>query len=396
MDQMFLIRTAKEMGLRVLAVDMNPDSVGFELADDTAIISNRDVPAIIKYLDQYHKNGNKVSGVITMGSDIPEVISRLSEHLKTPHISLETAKLSTDKYLMKQAFQSKGIPIPWFQEIDSFLDLKEVIAQRGLPLVIKPVDRSGSRGVFFLQNESNVESLFLKSKEFSYSERVMVEEYLPGDQISTETIMYQGKGLSPGFSDRNYAGMERFHPQIIENGGWTPSCLNQSQRQAVEDLVEQTSLALGVTNGVTKGDVVLTPEGPKIIEMAARLSGGDFCESLVPLSIGVNYVKTCIEIAIGEKPHLEELKPKFQRACANRYFFPESGRLVRIEGVEEVQKQPWLKKLEFWYEPGESVPEMLSHAHRFGVFVVEGQDREEVAKRVNWVYEKINIIIGSN
>jgi biotin carboxylase len=219
----------------------------------------------------------------------------------------------------------------------------------------------------------------------------MAEDYLAGPQISTETVMVRGRGVTPGFVDRNYEHLERFSPHVIENGGWLPSRLDDSARTQVEDLVEAASLALGVTDGVTKGDVVMTPDGPKMIEMAARLSGGDFSESLVPLGTGVNYVKTAIEIALGDAPDLDALRPTRRWAVANRYFFPDAGLLEEIEGVDEVRARDWVEKLEFWYRPGDPVPEPVSHAHRFGVFVVVAPNRDELERRIDWVYNTIQI-----
>jgi len=391
-DQIHLMKTAQAMGLRVLAVDMNPNSKGFQVADDHAVISTRDVSTLCEFLDGYQRSGRRVVGVTTMGSEIPDIIATLAQHLGTPSISLETARLATNKHDMKVRFRERGIPIPWFREIHSVTDLQMAVTEQGYPLVIKPIDRSGSRGVFLLNEECDLRDLFVKSKTFSYSGRMIVEKFLPGLQISTETIMYRGQGVTPGFADRNYDLLNQFLPQIMENGGWMPSMLSEAERREVEGLVVRASLALGVADGVTKGDVVMTEEGPKMIEMAARLSGGDFCESLVPLSIGVNYVEAAIKISIGEEPNLDALKPKSERAVVNRYFFPKPGRLIGIEGVDEVMKQDWIKKLEFWYEVGDIVPPPLSHAHRSGVFVAVGQNRHEVDERANWVYRTIKIV----
>jgi len=391
-DQIFMIKTAQAMGLRVLAVDMNPRSKGFQVADDYSVISTRDIPALRRFLDEYRSSGHKIAGVTTMGSEIPDVVATLAQYLGTPSVSPESARLAMNKYEMKVRFREKGIPIPWFQEASTSKDLRRAVSEQGYPLVIKPVDRSGSRGVFLLNEGCDLDSLLAQSKAFSQSGRVQAEKFLDGPQISTETIMYRAQGVTPGFADRNYEHPERFQPQIMENGGWMPSMLSDAERQQVEALVVRASLALGVTDGTTKGDVVITEEGPKMIEMAVRLSGGDFCESLVPLSTGVNYVEAAIKIAIGEEPHLEALRPKFQGCVVNRYFFPAQGRLVRIEGLEDVLRQDWIKKLEFWYEVGDLVPAPLSHAHRFGVFVANGETRQEVNERAEWVYKNINIV----
>ena len=390
-DQLFLIRTARRMGLSVLAVDRNPDSPGFLETEDTAVISTRDVPALIAYLERRRAEGLDLAGVLTMGSDIPDVVAALAAHFGLPGPSIETARLATDKLAMKQRFVERGVPCPWFAEVRSLAELRSLIGTRGPRLVLKPVDRSGSRGVFLLDGTSDLAELHARARDFSYTGRVMVEEYLAGPQISTETVLYDDSAVTPGFADRNYELLERFRPRVMENGGWIPSRCTPEQRAEVEALVTAAAWALGLRRGIAKGDVVLTPDGPRVIEIAARLSGGDFCESLVPLGTGVNYVRSAIEIAIGAEPDFSALVPTAERAVANRYFFPEPGVLVAVHGVERVRAQPWVKKLELWYRPGDVVPPSLSHAHRFGVFVIVARDREELERRVRWVYDTVRI-----
>ena len=111
----------------------------------------------------------------------------------------------------------------------------------------------------------------------------------------------------------------------------------------------------------------------------------------MPLGSGVNYVRAAIQIAIGEEPDFDDLIPTRQRAVANRYFFPDPGRVLSIEGVEEVRATPWVEKLELWYEPDQEVPPLSSHASRFGVFVVSAPDRRVLEERVDWVYRTLKI-----
>jgi len=394
-DQLFAIHTAQAMGLKALVVDINPDSPGFAIADDYAVVSTRDVPELKRFVDGYQSSHGPISGVLVQGSDIPQVVCALAAHLGTPHIPLEAALLSTHKYKMKDQFQKCGVPIPWFSKVDSAAQLKNILAERGFPLIIKPVDRSGARGVFYLEHGVDLIQLFARSKSLSFSGEVMAEEHLPGMQISTESIMFDGKAHTPGFADRNYEKLKNYAPNIIENGGWVPSCVTPDQRHDVENLVEKAALALCVTEGVVKADVVLTPSGPKIIEMAARLSGGDFSESLIPEGCGVNIVEAAINIAVGRKPDLNKLRPQFHRGVVNRYFFPRPGQLERIEGIETVLKKPWVKKLEFWYKPGDMIPPVKSHGDRVGVFITTGENRLEAEKRADWVYDTINIVTTS-
>ena len=393
-DQLFLIRTARSLGLRVLAVDKNPRSPGFAEADAYAVVSTRDVPELMRLVASETASGQILAGVVTMGSDIPDVVAALSEHFGTPSISTESARLATRKDLMKQRFVERGVPTPWFRAVRSLEELRTVIAERGMPLVLKPVDRSGSRGVFRLDHGCDIERLFCQSVTTSLAGICLVEEYVTGLQVSTETVMVGGTGITPGFADRNYELLPMFLPRFMENGGWVPSVLTEKERRAVESLVVKASLALGVRDGITKGDVVMGPDGPQMIEMACRLSGGDFCESLVPLSSGVNYVEAAVQLAIGVTPDLSKLTPQFSRAVANRYFFADAGRLLRVEGLDEVCAWPGIRKVSTWYDPGDEVRPVDSHAGRFGVFIVEGETRQEVQELVDQVYATVRIVVA--
>ena len=390
-DQRFLIRSAKEMGQYVLAFDQNPAAPAFEDADRHAVLSTRDVDALAGWLDEERQRLPTLGGVITMGSDIPVEVASLAARFDLPHIAHASAALATDKLAMKERFRERGIPVPWFAEVHSGAELSALAKQRGLPLVLKPIDRSGSRGVFLLDERSDLNASFARARDVSYAGRVMVEEFINGPQISTETLLWGERAATPGFADRNYELLERFLPQIMENGGWVPSALEPGQRALIEETATAAARALDIEAGVAKGDLVLGPDGPVVIEIAARLSGGDFCESLVPLGTGVNYVREAIRIALGEEPDFEALEPRFERAVANRYLFPAPGRLRSVKGTDAVRAQPWVHKLELNYRPGQEVPPTESHAHRFGVFVVSGDDRTQAQERVDWVYDSLRI-----
>ncbi|MGS0691448.1 ATP-grasp domain-containing protein [Shewanella sp. 30m-9] len=390
-DQLFLIKTANKMGLYTVVVDGNPASAGFDIADDYSVVSTMDLDALKAFVDEYQSQQRKIDAVCVMGSDISQYVAQLAAYINVPHIPIEAATIATNKLKMKQCFEHHGVAIPWFSLLASAKHLADIVAQRGLPLIIKPLDRSGARGVFLLTEASDLNALYNTAKAESFCGEVMVEEYLAGPQISTETIMYQGRAYTPGYVDRNYEMLSRFAPNIIENGGWQPSLIQGEQRQKVETLVEQAALALGVTDGVIKGDIVYTESGPKVIEVATRLSGGDFSESLVPLGLGINYVEAALKIALGEQPELEKLTPVIDTAVANRYFFPAPGKVISISGIETVRAKDFVKKLDIWYQVGDIVPETTSHASRFGVFIVTADNRQQLEQRVKWVYDTLNI-----
>lgn len=395
-DQLFIIKTAHEMGLKTAVLDANADAPGLKLATYSSPINFSDLPKVFEFVNSLRDTGVNVCGVSTMGSDVPHLVARIAKEFGWSGPSVETGRIATDKHEMKLRFLEKGVPIPKFSLVRSG---NEIINLRRLwqcsKVIIKPTDRAGSRGVRLIEREIDAETAFQHAFANSLKGQVQLEEYIDGLQISTESILTKDCCVTPGFADRVYENMQAFWPQIMENGGWVPSILNDEMKYKVNDLVEKSARSLGIVDGVAKGDVVIHPErGPMMIEMAARLSGGDFCESLVPIGAGVNYVEAVLRIAVGETVDFGKLKPKKNLAVANRYFFPPSGRLEEISGVEDVEKMPEVNKLKFFYKAGDYIPAIQNHGQRAGVVIVASPTREETQGLIDDIYNRIKFKIN--
>lgn len=385
------IQRAKNMGLHVVVSDINPNAPGFEIADGCVIADTYGVEDTVAAALHYHKTIGHIDGVMCIASDVPLTVASVAEPLGLLGISIETARLAADKLTMKQCFVEKGIAVPWFCEIDSLEHLRQIVSEHSMPFVLKPVDSRGARGVLKFTADVDLNWAYEHSISFSPSGRVMVEEYLDGPQISTESILIKGKAFTPGFTDRNYEFPDRFAPYIIENGGHQPSILTTEQQNAVSRLAEQAALAMGITTGIAKGDMVLTKDGPKVIEIAARLSGGWFSTDQIPLATGIDLIGTAIKLAIGEKVEEQDLIPKYQKGVAIRYFFHEPGRVVRIENAEQFRHRSWVHKLGFFVKPGDFLEPVTNHTKRAGFVITMGETRDQAIERAEQVVESIKI-----
>jgi biotin carboxylase len=375
------IRLARQMGLHVVVSDINPSAPAFACADDRVVADTYDVEASVSAAEDYHRHVRPVDGVLCLAADIPVTVARIAAALGLPGISVESACLSMDKLAMKDRFAANGIAIPWFRPVSSSEELKAVVRERGALLVVKPVDSRGARGVLRLLPDVDIDWAFAFARGFSPTGRVMVEEFLDGPQVSTETIMLEGRAYTPGFSDRNYELLDRYAPHIIENGGDLPSHLPPAQQEAVCQLVEQAALCLGVRNGVIKGDMVVSGGKPYVIELATRLSGGYFCTHEIPLNTGVDFVGAAIRLSLGETLDPALLLPRFQRAVSQRYLFPKPGTVTGISGVEDVQSRPGIELCEIRTSIGQMIGPVLSHPARAGVIIASGDSREEAIGR---------------
>jgi len=383
------IKRAKAMGYYVVVSDYNPQAPGFAFADDHLIASTYDAEETIAVASEYHQNIRPIGGVICMAADVPLTVAKVAHSLGLPSLSIETATLASDKLAMKQCFVEQGIAIPWFSQVMSAQHLREIVADRGRSLIIKPVDSRGSRGVLQLSGVQDLHWAFQHAKSQSPSKRVMVEQFEAGPQVSTESIMVNGEAVTPGFIDRNYQYLEKFSPFIIENGGHQPSTLNPAQCQQVTALAEQAARAMGINNGIAKGDMVLTAVGPKVIEIAARLSGGWMSSDQIPTATGVDIVGAAIKLALGEAVDVNDYQPTQHKGMAIRYFFPEPGVLKSIKNIEQVESLDWVYRLGFFASPGDKVGAVTDHTQRAGYVITLADDCAQAVARAQQVVDTL-------
>jgi biotin carboxylase len=379
------IKTAQHMGLKVFSTDRNPTSPGFKIADDHVVACTYDENWSLNAAKEYIAKGGRIDGVMTLASDVPFTVAYVAEKLGLPGIGTESATLASEKVLMKERFQKHGVPMPLFQETKMLDELSAFAAKHGLPVVVKPVDSRGARGVQLVRRQEELANAYAIAKKYSPEGRVMVEQYLPGPQLSTEGFMVDGEVFIPSIFDRNYEFLDRFAPYIVEDGGEMPSRFTEQFRKEIHDVMAAAALALGIKTGIIKGDLVIHDGKVKVIELAARMSGGFFGTVAAPASCGVNLIEANVRLAIGERLKREDLLAKWQRGAAIRFAFPPEGIIHSITGWERVQSDPACKFAHIFTKPGESIAPITNHPSRPAVVVADGADTPEAihnAKRL--------------
>lgn len=366
------IARAKDMGLHVVVSDGDPNAPGFALADGRIVASTYDPEGTADAAARYSEIVRRLDGVICMGADVPHTVSAVAQRLGLRGLTPETAHLAMDKLAMKDRLKACGVPIPWYAPLRDAADLQLAMLERGRDLVVKPADSRGGRGVQRLNAGLDAETAYARAKAQSPTGRVMVEAYLDGPQISTESILLGGAGYTPGFSDRNYEYLDRFAPWFIENGGDLPSHVAPAVRADVEQTVTAAAKALGIAEHNYKGDMVVHRSKAHVIEIAARLSGGYFCTREIPLSTGVDFVGAVMRLAMGEPVTREDLTPRFERPIVQRYVFPPPGRIAAVRGVDEARDLPGILEVLVSRAAGDIVPLAESSAARAAMILATG------------------------
>jgi biotin carboxylase len=375
------IARARAMGLRVLVSDADPDAPGMAIADDRLLASTYDIEATVAAARRYHREARPIDGVICIASDVPLTVASVAAELGLPGPPLDAARLASDKLAMKRRLAERGVAVPWFAPAPTAADLRAHVAEQGYPLVLKPADSRGARGVLLLRDaRTDLAWAHAVALRESPSGQVMVERFIAGPQVSTESLIIDGVAHTIGFADRNYEQLDRFAPYVIEDGGELPSRLTAEEQAAVRALIQRATEAFAVRAGVVKGDIVLCDGQPYVIEIALRLSGGYLCTHEIPLSTGVDFVGQALRIALGETPSAQELRPTRHLGVAQRWLFPAPGLVRSVTGVEEVAARPEVALCEVRVGPGDLAPPLSSHRARAGVAIATGATREEAVE----------------
>ena len=374
-EQVAAIAAAKAKGIRTVALDFNPNADGRGLADEFHLVSTRDRDAIMNFVAGYK---SRIDGVMTIASDIPHMVSAAGEKLGVRHIPLPVAELCVHKLHMKEKLRAAGVNVPLFARISCLDDLKAFIAKSGFPIVIKPVDNSGARGVQRLTQGMDIAQALDYSRSFAFGGEVIAEKFISGLQISTEGLMHEGVCHCTGFADRNYTRLDDAVPFMVEDGGDIPTVLNGQGKHLVEAEFEKAARALGIDWGPAKGDMIFGEDGKAyVIEIAARLSGGNFCYDKVPWSTGVDIVDILVDMAVGNTIDPKRFTPTRDLATSQRYFFPAPGKISAIHGLAAAQAIPHVRKVDVWAKPGETVAAAENHPSRVGYVISCAPTREE-------------------
>src|ERR1700742_557497 len=368
-------RRAKEMGHTVVVSDLDAQAPGFAFADSCLIADVYGPEETAAAAARYSRKIHKIDGVLCVAADAPITAAKVAERLRLPGLPVHVAELACDKLAMKKCFRAAGVAIPWFQEVATPQELQRIAVERGRDLVIKPVDSRGSRGVQRVAQVADLAKAFVLAQSYSPTQRVMVEQYLDGPQVSTESLVTGGQCFTPGFSDRNYEFLERYAPFFIENGGDLPSHLPPEIQKKVHDLVARAASAMGITDGTVKGDIVIHEGEPYVIELAARLSGGFFCTREIPLNTGVDFIGAAIKIALGESVSEEDMTPKHSVPVVQRYAFPKPGTVTAVLGAEEARHMPGIAELVITARLGDVIPPAGDKRPSGAMVLATGADR---------------------
>lgn len=368
--QLPAIKEAKKLGLEVVVLDMDPNAIGFnESGIIKEIISTIDTSAVVRCAQKHN-----INGIMTLASDVPiPTVAAVCKELNLKGISIQTALRATNKSEMRKALSDAKVPIPKYYSVNTLSQFVEAASNFEHSFVVKASDNSGNRGIKLVEVRPDLNTLkeaFEYSKKYSRDGRILLEEYMEGPEFSVEGISVDGKYHPIQITDKITSGI----PYFVELGHTQPSEQPLEIQNKIIKVAEDGVKALGIIEGPSHTEIKLTSEGPKIVEIGARLGGGCITSHLVPLSTGVNMVKANIMIALGQSP---DLTKKFDKGSAIRFIQPKAGIISEIKGVEETLKKSGVIEIGFFKQIGDKVSEMHNGLDRVSYVIAQGNNRSQ-------------------
>ncbi len=388
-DQIQGIKKAKEKGFFTVGLDFDISSAGASLVDEFHKVNIKNEKEVVDFCTKYE---NQFSGVIAFGVDIPDILAKAAEKLNCySPLTVAQAENSKNKLAAKNLMKQANVNLPEYKGISSVEELKQFIEKNKTPVVLKPVDNSASRGVVLIDESVNLQKAFNLSIGNVVNKKnkhpLIVEKFLTGRQLSTESILYNGKLFTIGIADRNYSLIDKFKPFIIENGGDLPPSLENfdSYNRLIEKIdaeLMKTIKAFGLNNCIIKGDLVIHNGEIYTIEVALRLSGGHFSTIEIPLSTGVNFLSYAIDIYTNQDINTDELRFGVNKFVRLRYFLEDSRKDYKIKKLKLPNEKNVIA--DFYLKEGDTVKshsaKLSLPVNKIGYYIVFGKTKEEMEK----------------
>lgn len=382
MDQIPGIQKAKEMGFYTISLDGNEEALGKQISDEFYQINIKDYNSIENFLNTYEID--VIDGVIAYGVDIPIIIAKTADYLGVNYtIPIKSASISEDKYESKIFMKENNISIPKFKLVKEIKDIYSFLEENDYPIIIKPVDNSASRGIIFINSFDEIEEAYKYALNFSKNQKIIIEKYLTGEQISSESLVIDEEIFHVGFLDRNYSKNSIFYPNIIEDGGDMPSLyMKNNHIEELTNFYKTIIEKLNIKNGVIKGDLVIHDGKLYIIEFALRLSGGNFSTICVPNSSHYDIIKYATMLHLNLPIDKNEFKNnKKNEFISMRYKFLEESNIEPNQKVKDVLFNKGLDNIIYTnihYGKGSIIPSKTTdHSKRLGFVIAKAKNRKE-------------------
>ena len=372
--QLGLLAAARARGVFVIAVDRDPLAPGFAFADRRAIVSAEDEDGVDRLA-----RAERVDGIVAPGIDWPVAIAaRVADRLALSHpLDPETATLATSKLRQRQRFAEAGVPQPAYELCRDAGEARTASARIGFPCVVKAPDRQGQRGVGLVREPEELDGAVAAALEASRGGVCLVEQYAVGREVTVNAFSIGGRFFPLTITDREVADPPAFGVALAHV--W-PSTLESAEIGAAVEAACAAADAIGVRDGATYTQILATPDGPRVVELAARLGGGHDAE-LCRAGLGVDLNGLALAAALGDELATEPTPATRAGGACVRFLVAPPGELRDVHGVDEAERVDGVLDVRVYRRRGHVFGPLLRGADRAGAVLAVGETRDGALER---------------
>ncbi len=366
-----LIKIAKEMNLRVITSDRNPNAVGFKFADKSYVVDITKKEENLKIAKK-----ESIMAVLTSGSEFAvRTVAYIGMHLNLNTISYECSKLVTNKYFMREKMAKNKIPIPQYEKVSTEKEAAIFAKEFNFPIVIKAVDNAGNRGVSIVKSKEEIAEAVKKAYSYSNKSYILVEEYIDGTEHTIEGLSYKNQHSILGISDT----IRNPPPYPVDLNLIYPTAHTEGVVKKIHSSVNNSVKALGLSIGETHSEVIIKNKQPYLLEVAARGGGMHIPSKIIPTLSGINMNVESIKMSLGVEN--VNISPRFEKSVMLKFLVAPPGKLLNIKGLDVLESRDDIIYYYIEYKIGEIVRELRTGGDRAGYLILKGETRQSVFKK---------------
>lgn len=385
--QVSLMKGLKERGHIVVLCDYFSDPPGKRYADIKEDVSTFDVDGIVETVKRHN-----VDGILTAGTDQPVYTGALASE-KTGlnfYISSIMAKKLTNKKLMKEIFTNHDIPTVAYRYIKRDYTEKD-IEVLDFPVVIKPFDSQGQRGVLKIDSLKELEDHIDETFSFTEEDEILIEEFYENDEITVSGWVVDGNTHILSITDRVTFDM---HPHIgICTSHNFPSKHYPEHGKEIISLTHELVNAFKISSGPIYFQMLVGNKGVLVNETAARI-GGAFEDVYIKYLTGVDMHTLLLNDTLKKKNYLK--KENYVNEASKKLnvvlFFARPGKITRLDGISKLIGEKRIIDGAFNFKEGDELGEIKNATLRAGHFVVAGINKEDLKKNIQYAFDNMRIL----
>lgn len=382
-----VVETAIDLGYKTIVVDINENAKCFDvpgvIAEQESIVNKEAVLALAKKYD--------IDGILASVDSGVRTVAYVAQELGLPGITEEAALMGTDKILMRQRLKEAGLPIPEFYVVNNKEEYLEAVGHFTDTCIVKANDNCGSRGIYLLKDLSNKEEIdyaYDYCVQYSGTNQLLVEEVMEGPEICAETLNSDGVCYPAQITDQ----LHKEPPYYTDAGYSQPSLLSDDLLQEIRQIAIDANMAIENYQGSSCTEMIITDDGPKVVELGARLASDFMATKMVPLSNGIDVPTNILKIALGEPV---EITPLWQKGSCVRFFMKERVGLIKeVTGVEEALKVSGVIDLQILKGPGEMAVPLRKSPDRMAMVITQGDTAEEAISAAEEALSLVDFVVA--